>query len=67
MAKGQVHSGHRTLPLSAEDACVQLTPGERAAVYEHCAQALKELGKMANVEKDEILTTDWERIIKKGE
>ena len=58
--------GHRSMPVSADDWSVKLTPQERLAVYNYCAQTLKAQGKMANVEKDEVLTTDWERIIKKG-
>nr|KAG5704445.1 hypothetical protein BaRGS_024300 [Batillaria attramentaria] len=38
---------------------------ERLAVYDYCVQQLKAQGKMANIERDEVLTTDWEKIIKK--
>ena len=58
--------GHRSMPVGAEDWNVKLSAQERLAVYEHCVQKLKAEGKMPNVEKDEVLTTDWERIIKKG-
>ena len=61
-----VHMGHRLMPVSADDWSVKLSPQERLAVYDYCVQTLKAEGKMANVEKDEVLTTDWERIIKKG-
>lgn len=53
--------------MGQNDACVHLLREERLAVYNYCVQELKAQGKMANVEKDEVLTTDWEKIIKKGE
>lgn len=62
-----VHMGHRPMPVSTDDWSVKLSPQARLAVYDYCVQTLKAEGKMANVEKDEVLTTDWERIIKKGE
>lgn len=66
MENGQVYTGHRPLPVTAEDARIQLLREERLAVYDYCVQQLKAQNKMANIEKDEVLTTDWEKIIKKG-
>ncbi|KAL8622984.1 hypothetical protein ACOMHN_027105 [Nucella lapillus] len=66
MENRQVHRGHRTMPESAIDYVVKLSAQERLAVYEHCVHTLKSQGKMANVDRDEVLTTDWERIVKKG-
>ncbi|XP_076463891.1 U11/U12 small nuclear ribonucleoprotein 48 kDa protein-like [Babylonia areolata] len=66
MENRQVHMGHREMPVSGADWKVKLSGQERLAVYEHCVQTLKAQGKMANVERDEVLTTDWERIVKKG-
>ncbi|KAK7493560.1 hypothetical protein BaRGS_00015271 [Batillaria attramentaria] len=66
MENSQVYSGHRPLPVTHDDACVRLLREERLAVYDYCVQQLKAQGKMANIERDEVLTTDWEKIIKKG-
>ncbi|XP_025105798.1 U11/U12 small nuclear ribonucleoprotein 48 kDa protein-like [Pomacea canaliculata] len=66
MESGQVFTEHRSLPVCPSDASATMSPEERIAVYNYCVQQLKDRGKMPNVEKDEILTTDWEKIIKKG-
>ncbi|KAK7103860.1 U11/U12 small nuclear ribonucleoprotein 48 kDa protein-like [Littorina saxatilis] len=66
MENRQVHMGHRSMPVGANDWMVKLSPQERLAVYDYCVDQLKAQGKMANVEQDEVLTTDWERIIKKN-
>ena len=61
-----VHSGYHAMPVTGDDWSVELSPDERLAVYNYCTEKLKSEGKMADVEKDDVLTTDWERIVKKG-
>ncbi|XP_050407439.1 U11/U12 small nuclear ribonucleoprotein 48 kDa protein [Patella vulgata] len=63
---GQVYTGQRKLPTTHEDEKVILSPQERLAIHEHIVSEAKSLGLMLNVDKDENLTTDWEKIIKKG-
>lgn len=67
VSSSTVFTEHRSLPVCPSDASATMSPEERIAVYNYCVQQLKDRGKMPNVEKDEILTTDWEKIIKKGE
>ncbi|ESO87722.1 hypothetical protein LOTGIDRAFT_166309 [Lottia gigantea] len=63
---GQVYTGQRKLPVTPEDDSIILTPDERLAVHEYVVSEAQSQGIMMNVEKDEHLTIDWQKVIKKG-
>lgn len=64
---GQVYTGHRSMPASDMDNSILLTQEDRLAVYRHVVQMSHEAGKVIPIDRtDELLTTDWGSLIKKG-
>ncbi|CAG5118581.1 unnamed protein product, partial [Candidula unifasciata] len=64
---GQVYTGHRTMPVSHIDESIMLTAEDRLAVYNYVVKKSHEEGKVIPVDRtDELLTTDWGSLVKKG-
>ncbi|KAK3753131.1 hypothetical protein RRG08_024409 [Elysia crispata] len=64
---GQVYTGHRKMPRSHIEENIDLTQEDRLAMYQHVVRKSHEEGKVLSVDtQDELLTTDWGSLVKKG-
>ena len=61
-----VYYGNRPMPATPQQELATLTREERLAVYEYVAEKVKKGNELLNVEKDDILTVDWQAIVKGG-
>ncbi|RUS85277.1 hypothetical protein EGW08_006978 [Elysia chlorotica] len=64
---GQVYTGHRKMPRSHIEENIDLTQEDRLALYQYVVRKSHEEGKVLLVDtQDELLTTDWSSLVKKG-
>ncbi|XP_041354507.1 U11/U12 small nuclear ribonucleoprotein 48 kDa protein-like [Gigantopelta aegis] len=61
-----VYYGKRPMPATPQQELATLTREERLAVYEYVTEKAKKGNELLNVEKDDILTVDWQAIVKNG-
>ena len=52
------------VPLTPDEFTIQLTPSERAAIYDYVAQKVKNEKKLTEQETDSFLSTDLQEIVK---
>ena len=66
--KSEVYTGHRKMPRSHIEENIDLTQEDRLAMYQHVVRKSHEEGKVLSVDtQDELLTTDWGSLVKKGD
>lgn len=64
---GQVYTGHRKIPRNHIEENTDLTQEDRLALYHYVVKKSHEEGQVLSVDtQDELLTTDWGSLVKKG-
>ena len=60
-----VFYGKSEVPLTTEEESIMLTPRERGALHDYITKTATEQHKVQGVEPDNLLTADFQEIVKK--